>query len=384
MKIRRSVIWNSIAAAVFGLVFLMPSAGFAKKITSDRTLQDIKDAEAAQKEQAKKETTPADSKRRVNGSYTDLNGFIFKYTVTLPAMVAPGTKYPFFIGSAGARALGMPSSQALYPCYTMSCYAPDNIVLKFPDWKSVTASAYKVILDKLIAEYGNIDTNRIYVQGASKYGATSFISAYNYPDMYAAILPSVAACDLSKAKIIAERKIGIWMFQGLLDPAVKSTMPRLSSHIYNTLVNAGYDPMYTEYTYGDHHEYGFTDSLANPAWNDFTAVRKWLFEQKKPPAGWPIINGPATALGTVGEPFSYKITASNTPKSFGAVITLERAESSTGELSTPEKDLPDGLVFDPKTGIISGTPREAGRSFITLKATNDKGTGITTLELAVK
>ncbi len=359
-------------------------------IVSDRTMQDITDAEAAMKQQWKQETASAGNARHVSGSYTDFNDLVWRYSLTLPAKVAPGAKYPLFVGQNQAIALAMPSSQVEYPCYVLNCYCPDGFELKWPDWKSVTASAYKAVIEKLIAQYPNIDTARISVQGASRFGAISFISAYNYPDTYAAIMPSVGGTDISKARLIASRKIGIWMFYGVLDGGTveaqlqKTPHGRGSPHIYKALRDAGYEPMLTVYTHGEHHEYGFTDSLTNPDWNDFTLLRKWLFAQKKPTPTWPIITSPTTALGIVGKPFSYAITASNAPKSFNAVLTIEHAETASGTIETPKENLPPDLSFDPKTGVISGTPRTAGRFFITLAATNDNGTGITTLALTVK
>jgi hypothetical protein len=73
-----------------------------------------------------------------------------------------------------------------------------------------------------------------------------------------------------------------------------------------------------------------------------------------------------SSSGTVGAAFSsYTITATNTPTSYDA----------TG--------LPGGLTLDPATGIISGTPTEAGSFTVTLSAKNDGGTGTGTLTLTI-
>jgi len=79
-----------------------------------------------------------------------------------------------------------------------------------------------------------------------------------------------------------------------------------------------------------------------------------------------VITSAATIQATVGQSFSYKITATESPTSFGA----------TG--------LPAGVSFDPTTGVISSTPTTAGTTTITISASNVHGTGNQTLTLAVK
>ncbi|MGO9576736.1 MAG: beta strand repeat-containing protein, partial [Terriglobales bacterium] len=78
----------------------------------------------------------------------------------------------------------------------------------------------------------------------------------------------------------------------------------------------------------------------------------------------PVITSATTASGTVGTAFSYQITASNTPTSYGA----------TG--------LPAGLSVNSGNGLISGTPTSS-TSMVTLSATNSGGTGNATLTLTI-
>ncbi|MDF2457107.1 MAG: hypothetical protein K0R51_3100, partial [Cytophagaceae bacterium] len=70
----------------------------------------------------------------------------------------------------------------------------------------------------------------------------------------------------------------------------------------------------------------------------------------------PIISSASSATGTVGASFSYTITASNTPTSFGATA------------------LPTGLSVNSTTGLISGIPSAAGTFTSTVSATNAGGT----------
>ncbi|MGA2987032.1 MAG: Ig domain-containing protein, partial [Terriglobia bacterium] len=82
-------------------------------------------------------------------------------------------------------------------------------------------------------------------------------------------------------------------------------------------------------------------------------------------AAAPAITSATTASGTEGSAFSYQITATNAPSSYGA----------TG--------LPAGLMVNSGTGLISGTLSGAGVSTVTLSATNSGGTGTAPLTLTI-
>ena len=383
------------AAAVCGAL-AMSSWSRAEMIVSDRTMEDLKEAEAAKLEQWRKESAGESKRFTGGGKYTDPSGNEWKYGVTQPANAEPGKKYPVFLGNTG-WALSMRESQEKYPCYVMAVYAPPSVItpkeggggyVTPPAYKSIIAAGYKACIDKALADNPGMDPSRVYVEGASKFGATAWLAVYNYPDTFATVICNVGGTDLCKALQVASRQIGVCLYYGVLDGGEvdfkKTPYGRTAPFIFKVLTEAGYHPMYVKYLHGDHHEYGFTDSPKNPEWNDFIRLRKWLFEQRKPAMDWPVINSPSAAAATVGKPFTYTIAAGNGPKSFGAVLTIEHAEDNTGKVKEPEPPLPKGLSLDPKTGILSGTPAEVGTFFIRLNAVNDKGTGITTLELTVK
>lgn len=79
----------------------------------------------------------------------------------------------------------------------------------------------------------------------------------------------------------------------------------------------------------------------------------------------PVITSASSASGVQGKPFTYQITATNSPTSY----------SATG--------LPAGLTINTSSGLISGTPTAAGASNIDLGATNATGTGNGSLALTV-
>ena len=81
--------------------------------------------------------------------------------------------------------------------------------------------------------------------------------------------------------------------------------------------------------------------------------------------GAPVITSAPMAAGTVGQPFSYQITASAGATRFGAL------------------GLPKGLTVDARTGLISGTFIAAGQHTLTLAAVNGAGKGTATLTLPV-
>lgn len=81
----------------------------------------------------------------------------------------------------------------------------------------------------------------------------------------------------------------------------------------------------------------------------------------------PSFRGPAQASGTVGQPFSFSITATNNPTSFAAL------------------GLPPGLSIDPVAGTITGIPAagSAGTYTVTVTATNSLGSGTENLTITV-
>lgn len=79
----------------------------------------------------------------------------------------------------------------------------------------------------------------------------------------------------------------------------------------------------------------------------------------------PVVTSAAAASGRVATAFSFAVAASNTPTSYAAV------------------GLPPGLSLASGTGVISGTPTQAGVYDVTVTATNAGGSGSSTLQITI-
>lgn len=79
----------------------------------------------------------------------------------------------------------------------------------------------------------------------------------------------------------------------------------------------------------------------------------------------PVITSSGTASGTIGTAFSYTITASNSPSSFGA------------------SNLPAGLSVNTQSGAITGTPTLAGTNTAIIYAGNSAGTASNNLVIGI-
>ena len=109
----------------------------------------------------------------------------------------------------------------------------------------------------------------------------------------------------------------------------------------------------------------FSISLSNPSPNAALGAPSAATVNILDDEGPPVITSPRNASGQRDQPFSYRITATNTPTSFGA----------TG--------LPPGLSVDTASGLISGTPNDFGTFEVEISATNNRGTGTAILTLTI-
>lgn len=85
-----------------------------------------------------------------------------------------------------------------------------------------------------------------------------------------------------------------------------------------------------------------------------------------PPTSVPVITSASSATASTGISFTYYITATGSPTSFGISGTL-----------------PPGLTLNSSSGLISGTPLSTGTFPLVLTATNSGGTGTGSLNIVV-
>jgi uncharacterized protein (DUF1800 family) len=78
-----------------------------------------------------------------------------------------------------------------------------------------------------------------------------------------------------------------------------------------------------------------------------------------------VITSALSAVAFLGQPFTFTVTAANTPLGFTAT------------------NLPPGLIFNSTNGIISGTPTLAGNFQVTLTASNLVGIGASVMNISV-
>ncbi|MBS0631647.1 MAG: hypothetical protein JSS11_07010 [Verrucomicrobia bacterium] len=108
-----------------------------------------------------------------------------------------------------------------------------------------------------------------------------------------------------------------------------------------------------------------TPLVANPTgYTSYASIGQYTLTGTIVPTA-PAIVGTLTASIAAGQPFSYAVTATNSPTAYTA----------TG--------LPAGLSIDAGTGRITGRPTVVGTFPVALTATNTQGTGSATLALTV-
>jgi hypothetical protein len=116
-----------------------------------------------------------------------------------------------------------------------------------------------------------------------------------------------------------------------------------------------------------------TIGIVDLPWLQGTCTEAWVRGPTtvgSPPLTPPVTNVPVVtsakaAVGIVGSPFCYQITATNSPIAYGAA------------------NLPVGLTVNGVTGMITGTPAAAGMTMVSVAASNASGTGSSELVVTI-
>lgn len=216
----------------------------------------------------------------VNGSTGDLvwtdpaqPSFPFHYRLWRPPNVVAGQKYPLIVFLHGAGAQGTDNVVPLYSLidttlFDLATIAQRRFFVAAPQisdpnagWgpnndRTIQWPTHSVVkfTDFLVA--GNpIDTDRLYLVGASMGGRGTWGVIGEYPDKYAAAAPCSGPADLANAPKLVAAGIPIWGCQSFHDPTNPPCGPRtVGAQVYNArdmfraLEAAGAAIVYTEGT----------------------------------------------------------------------------------------------------------------------------------------
>ena len=159
---------------------------------------------------------------------------------------------------------------------------PENESWVDTDWKAEAHTMKKdpspsmgsvlFIMDSLISEIPNIDTNRVYVTGLSMGGFGTWEMIQRRPDFFAAAIPVCGGGDANLGKTLI--KMPIWAFHGVKDKAVP--VIRTIDMFNNIKKEIGSSPIKIKMQ--------IYESKGHFIWNEVytnTEVINWLIKQKR-------------------------------------------------------------------------------------------------------
>ena len=150
----------------------------------------------------------------------------YHYLLSLPAHYNPRQAYPLVIYLHGGsqkgndleklKVYGLPYLVAQgqqFDFIIASPQCPDNKYWSTENW-------FEPLYADLTTQY-HIDTTRVYLTGVSMGGYGTYITAMDFPDKFAALLPLCGGCnDSDTSRICNLQQIPIWAFHGTADDQV--------------------------------------------------------------------------------------------------------------------------------------------------------------------
>ncbi len=221
-------------------------------------------------------------------------GFDMPYRLFTPSVSDADSVYPLILYLHGSGGLGLdnvknlesgariwaePENQALRPCFVL---VPQ---ISGGRWEKDAESLTWALVDSLVRTLP-IDTDRVYVTGASLGGGGAWTFAIDHPERVAAAVPISGWSDPERADRIIH--LPVWVFHGEADATVWVDRAR---EMVDALLRLGsVRVLYTEYP-------GTGHNIGDQAYHT-PDLPKWLFSQTlrgKPATGPPSPGNPASA-----------------------------------------------------------------------------------------
>ena len=221
--------------------------------------------------------------RRVTASAAETSPPTSKWTLPYRLMrpkSSKGTSYPLLVFLHGAGERGhdnlrqlqsLPAEMAKserrtqFPCFVVAPQCPTNSYWGHPEVRDSLIG----MIDEVIAENPEIDSNRIYLTGISMGGHGSWMLAAFRPDLFAAVMPICGSGNVEEAPKFVQTQL--WAVHGEADDVVPVTGSR---DMIDAILKMGGHPHYSEYS-------GVGHNCWERAYSDEEGALAWMFAQVK-------------------------------------------------------------------------------------------------------
>lgn len=177
----------------------------------------------------------------------------------------------FYIHGAGCRGSDITMLDSNSALLTIEKEVADKCVIAAPQCHCNTwFELFDVLLEfiDMMRTEDNVDTDRVYICGASMGGYTTWQVAMSRPEWFAAIAPVCGGGMYWNAGRL--KNVPVWAFHGARDMTV---LPEESLHMVKAVVNNGGNARITIYPEAQHNSWDLAFS-EKELW-------KWMFSQKR-------------------------------------------------------------------------------------------------------